>query len=199
MRDFKIIFISIFLSGCATSSKDLYDQLATKTLDQCISKISDLAVHPADKFGTGKTVKGELDDKQCLILPDGSRSSFLIYEFVADSQSHSINVITHIKARGLGFGGENTIVIPVITILSEGIPVPDSVKTFKPKWVRDAWSGDYLLSLFSLTHLNQHKSYRLLLTTNNKLLGKELSGYYSTVASGIVVIGPMGKSELTLN
>jgi len=198
LRPLSFLFIFALFSACATTYQQRYAQLTSKSALSCAPNLSAAALLPAKKITKGAATEGELDDEHCLTLPDGMRSSYEVYEFTPTAASHSLEIITYIKPRGFGFGGENTIAVAQITLFHNGAPIRGQVQKKPVVWETTLIDGSMLNSTFLLSGLAVNKPYRVVVTTDNRNLGKEIPGYFSTVAAGVVVIGPLGKTKVTL-
>ncbi len=192
---------ALALTACSTTAADRYNQLAKKDSKDCAANVDALKSMPTKQLSISTPSDGELSSDSCLILKNGNRVSFEIYEFVATAPTQSVDILSFINARGMGFGGENTVVWPMVILQKDG---SDLLEIHPPSannshWIRNVWSGDRLQSSVRFKNLIPNAKYRLTIASTIGEMGKEIPGYHSTVAAGRIVIGPLGKIEITLH
>lgn len=190
--------LALAVSACSTTSQERYEQLKNKNASECAANLTTASRMPAIGLSIGRTVDGEFSADHCVDISKSIRVSYQIFEFTPTSASHSVEVISFITPRGLGFGGENTITIPMVNFYLNDSPVR-LLPERKMEWIKTLVDGSMLKNVFRVEGLIPQKRYRLVLTADTQFLGKEFPGYSSTAAAGIVVVGPFGKTKITLN
>jgi hypothetical protein len=194
-------FLFLALTACSTTAADRYNQLTKKDAKDCLANVAALQSLTPKELFVGEPVAGELTSENCLSLKNGDRVSYEIYEFVAHAESQAADVLTFINPRGLGFGGENTIAWPMAILQRDGSDVVEIQPPGlgKSKWIRNAWSGDRLQTSFVFKNLAVKSKYRLTIASMVGDIGKGIPGYHNNVAAGRIVIGPLGKTEVSLH
>lgn len=190
--------MSFFLYGCASTLNDRIQQLQKKSTAECFSSFKDLLSSPSKDLILNQSIPGELSDQNCLVLASKNRLSYDVFEFVAQNSSHSIEILSVVYARGIGWGGDNIVVNPLMILTQNGVKIKTGILKQPPVWNNKFFDGPILQTVFHLNDLIPGKVYRIIVTTNKKFYGKELPGYYVPIVFGNIVFGPLGKIKLTL-
>lgn len=156
-------------SGCASTSQDRYEKLASA--ENCLSGTDRLDFSKAPGL-SAKAVEGELSDEKCLML-GGVRTAYAIYRIKAGQPEHDLDVRVSPKAAGFGYGGQHTLIVPVVSIVEKGVARPAAQGAYLRE--KNVWTGDTHHFGFKLQGLVPGQVYSVLVTSDNSQPGSRLT------------------------
>ncbi len=200
-----LILLFVTLAGCASTAHDRYAELTEIPADECMRGFANIKWGSVKHIGSNEMTDGELSKNSCVILSDGMRTSYDLFDFVAPAINSPLRLIVYGKSKGIGFGGQISSPYPLITFFSESKGA--MVKLLNATWKEGAFTRPHMEYDYSISGLTVGKKYRMLLTSDNSKVGELLQNYsvstYVPNAGALLVntnfyYGPFGDISLGL-
>jgi hypothetical protein len=198
------LLIFLFPLSCAHTVKESLDVLSQAKSTECPSELDKLDDSKALMLPPNEWVEGELRESRCTSAVS-RRSSWEIFRFMPKDTRADLEIRTRMNGKGLSLRGEDSMIIPYVTVLEGMRRASGSVRLLSIRTERDPATGDALVYRFSMTGLKPGKKTGVLVTADLGQAGKKLehaifdhfTGEFPFPAN--LLVGPFGPFEVRLD
>ncbi len=194
----------VLFTGCAHTVQQRMDVLKNAKSAECPNDLDKLEEGSPKNLIPNEWIEGELPEGRCTSAVS-RRSSWDLFRFLPKDTRADLEIRVAVLAKGLGFRGEHSMIIPYVTLLEGMRRSSGAVRLLSIRADRDPARGDTLVYLYSMNGLKPGKKTGVLITADLSQAGKKVENAVAAHLSADfplavpVLVGPFGAIEVRLN